>query len=247
MRLQDALPGKVRRLAKLWRRRLRRWPPTGWVWFGGLRRLRPVSDVFGADRGQCIDRYYIEGFLADHSADVRGDVLEVGGDEYTRRFGADRVARSHVLHVEEGHPRSTIVADLGHRGSLPREAYDCIICTQTLQFIYAVRTAVTTLHDALKPGGVLLATMSGITQISRYDMERWGDYWRFTSLSARRLLEEVFVPDSVKVENYGNVLAAIAFLMGLSADELRQPELDHRDPDYEVVIAARARKATEHP
>jgi hypothetical protein len=34
----------------------------------------------------------------------------------------------------------------------------------------------------LKPGGVLLATVSGISQISRYDMYRWGDYWRFTTL-----------------------------------------------------------------
>jgi hypothetical protein len=94
----------------------------------------------------------------------------------------------------------------------------------------------------LKPGGVLLATVPGISQISQYDMERWGDYWRFTSLSARRLIEEAGSME-VTVRTYGNVLAAIAFLHGLAADELREKELNYSDPDYELLIAIRAVKA----
>ena len=43
-------------------------PPVGKVDFGSLRRLNPVSTMFGYDRGRPIDRYYIEeDFLARHS------------------------------------------------------------------------------------------------------------------------------------------------------------------------------------
>ncbi len=34
-------------------------------------------------------------------------------------------------------------------------------------------------HYVLKDGGYLLATVSGIQQISKFDESRWGDYWRF--------------------------------------------------------------------
>ncbi|MDT7947006.1 MAG: methyltransferase domain-containing protein [Thermoflexus sp.] len=172
-------------------------------------------------------------------------MLEIGDDTYTRRFGGDRVARSDVLHVQEGNPKATIVADLTCADSIPSDTFDCIIFTQTLHVIYDVRAAIRHLHRILKPGGVLLATFPGISQINRYDMDRWGDYWRFTTLSARRLFEEVFPPGNVTVRAYGNVLAAVAFLHGLSAEELRREELDYHDPDYELIITVRAVKPRE--
>ena len=85
-------------------------------------------------------------------------------------------------------------------------------------------------------------TCPGISQISRNDFDRWGDYWRFTALSAQRMLETVFPAANVRVEAYGNVLAATAFLQGLAAQELRPTELDYSDPDYQVLITVRAVK-----
>jgi hypothetical protein len=52
----------------------------------------------------------------------------------------------------------------------------------------------------------------------------------------------VFAPQLVSVEAYGNVLSAAALLYGSASTELRQEELDHRDPDYKVVITVRAGK-----
>jgi glycosyltransferase involved in cell wall biosynthesis len=218
------------------------YPPVGWARFGGLRRITPISRVWGFDRGLPIDRYYIERFLSAHASDVRGRVLEIGSDTYTRRFGRGWVTRSDVLSVAEGNPKATIVADLTCADHLPSGIFDCILLTQTLQFIYNVRAALKTLYRMLKPTGILLATFPGISQISRYDMDRWGDYWRFTSLSSRRLFAEVFPSAQVTVEAHGNVLTALTFLHGLAAEELRQEELDFHDPDYEVVITARAVK-----
>jgi SAM-dependent methyltransferase len=208
-----------------------------------LRRLAPISRMFGLDRGQSIDRHYIEKFLSAHAEDIRGDVLEIGDQAYTLKFGRDRVTKSEVLHVDVGDPTATVVADLTRAEGMPSDAFDCIIFTQTLQFIYNVRSVMETLHRLLRPGGVLLATVPGISQISRFDMDRWGEYWRFTTLSTRRLVEEVFPPTSVSVEAHGNVLASVAFLHGLASEELRLMELDYQDPDYELLITARAVKA----
>ncbi len=239
------LPAAMRRWLNLNRQRLRRWPPVGMVEFGSLRRLTPVSQSFGVDRGLCIDRYYIEHFLDQHSGDVKGQVLEVGDDIYTTRFGGEQVTGSDVLHVTEDNAKATIVADLTQADQIPSDVYDCIVLTQTLQFIYDVRKVVETLYRILKPNGVLLVTCSGINRISRYDMDRWGEYWRLTTLSASRLLEEFFPPSNVTVQGYGNVLAAVAFLHGLAASELRQEELDYCDPDYDILIGVRAVKREE--
>ena len=218
------------------------WPPVGSLQFGSLRRVTPVSGIFGLDRGRSIDRYYIENFLARNETDISEHVLEIANNTYTRRFGGERVTRSDVLHVEEGNPNATIVADLTVPNNLPSDGFDCIILTQTLPFIFDTRAAIGTLYRILKHGGVLLATFPGICQISRYDMERWGDYWRFTTLSARRLFEEVFPPSNITVDAHGNVLVATAYLYGLAVEELRQDELDYNDQDYQVVITVRATK-----
>jgi len=212
------------------------------VRWGNLRRVIPVSHVFGFDRGQPIDRYYIEVFLKKRSADIRGRVLEIADDFYTRRFGGDRVTVSDVLHAVPGNPHATIVGDLATGNGIPGNVFDCMILTQTFLFIYDVQAAVVNTYRALKTDGVLLATFPGISQISRYDMDRWGDYWRFTDTSARRLFGDVFGAENVTVTTYGNVLTACAFLHGLAAHELRQEELDYHDPDYQVLITVRAVK-----
>src|SRR5713226_3846647 len=222
--------------------RLTRWPAVGMVRFGSLRRVTPVSREFGLDRGQSIDRYYIEAFLSRYAADIRGRVLEIGDNSYTRKFGDGRVTHSDVLYLNPGNPKATLVGDLANAQHIPADSFDCIIFTQTLQFIYELRAAVDHLHRILKPGGKLLATLPGISQISRYDMDRWGDFWRFTSLSARRLFEESFPAGNVTVQAYGNVLTAVAFLEGLALEELKQEELDQLDRDYELLITLRAVK-----
>lgn len=235
-----------RYLSRETRRRIARlavWPPVGWVRFGSMRRIKPISSDYGNSRGLEIDRYYIEKFLAEFSSDVRGRVLEIKHNAYTVRYGGDRVTKSDVLHPVEGNPDATIVADLTKADHLPSNTFDTIIFTQTLQFIYDIHTVVSTLHRILKPGGVLLATASGMAQLCLEDFDQWGEYWRFTSLSARLLFEETFGTGNVTVRSYGNVLAAISFLEGLAVEDLKKKELDAVDRGYEVLIAVRAVKA----
>jgi len=222
--------------------KIRLWPPRGYVRWGSLRRTTPISRVFGLDRGQAIDRYYIEKFLTAHSPQIRGVVLEIGDDSYTRCFGGSQVTRSEVLHVIAGNPKATLIGNLQTGQGVPSEAFDCIILTQTLQLIYDVQAAITNAYAALKPNAVLLATVPGISHISRYDMDCWGDYWRFTDASARQLFGDVFGAENVAVKTHGNVLVACAFLHGLAVEELKPAELGYSDPDYQVIITVRAMK-----
>jgi SAM-dependent methyltransferase len=217
------------------------WPPVGTVKFGSLGRVKPISREFGFDRGHCIDRFYIEDFLSTYASDIKGRVLEIADNEYTTQFGGDRVTQSDVLHVK-GTPRATIVADLTNADNLPSNSFDCMIVTQTLQFIYDLRAAIATIHRLLKPGGVLLTTFPGISQISRVDMDQWGEYWRFTTMSAQQLFAEHFGAEGVTVQAYGNVFAAIALLHGLAQEDIEVDKLNPHDPDYEVLITVRAVK-----
>ena len=216
-------------------------PPVGWVNFGSFRRLTPISREFGYDRGLPIDRYYIEGFLKQQKTHVQGRVLEVGESTYTLRFGGNRVSHSDVLYVIEGNPEATIVGDLTAADHIPSDLFDCVIITQTLHLIYDMKAAVKTLHRILKPGGVLLATFPGISQVVKCD---WGDSWcwALTEQSGRQLLEEFFPAEHVQVLAHGNVLAAISFLQGLAVEDLRKKDLDYQDSEYQVLITARAIK-----
>ena len=239
------LPAPVHRRVKLLLRGSRYHPSVGQVRFGDLRRVTPISDAW-YERGRPVDRYYIENFLEGHAGDIRGRVLEVGDNTYTRRFGGGRVMRPDVLHVSEGNPQATIVADITRADNIPSGAFDCVIFTQTLHLIYDARAAVQTLQRILRPGGILLATVPGISQIDRAE---WREFWcwGFTTYSARRLFGEVFPAANVSVESHGNVLAATAFLHGLADSELRREELDYDDAAFQLVITVRAVKPEVSP
>jgi SAM-dependent methyltransferase len=236
-----------RRLREVARRRVTRttrWPPVGAVRFGSLRRVTPISDTFGFDRGLPIDRYYIEQFLKDHSACIRGRVLEIGDSTYTTMFGGrdGPIEQSDVLDVQPENPRATLIADLTEPERFAPEAFDCVICTQTLPFIYDIKAAVGTLHRILRPGGAVLATVPCVSRIWTKGDRLYGDYWRFTSRSSRMLFEELFASDDVTVTPYGNVLSAASFLYGLATSELTLGELDSYDPGFQVVIGIKALK-----
>lgn len=201
---------------------------------------RPASRSWGFDRGTPIDRHYIEGFLEENRHDIGGHVLEIRDDGYTRRFGtgAEKVS---ILDIDAANPRATIVGDLGDPAALPQDTFDCIICTQTLLLVWDVRSAVSSMQRSLRPGGVLLLTVPGLSRRFPEDGHDGVDLWRFTSAGLERLLAEAFLPGgTVDVRSHGNVLTASAFLYGLAVEELRAADLRRRDPAYEVLLTARA-------
>jgi len=193
--------------------------------------------------GRPIDRHYIDGFLQRESGAIAGEVLEVGDRSYTTRFGGSKVTNSSILHSPIGNSAgATYVADLVDAPEIPTARFDCVVLPQTLLFIYDVRAAVATLHRILRPGGVLLVTVPGLTQSVPDDKEMWGQYWSFTDDSLRRLFGDVFGATNVEIESHGNVLTAAAFLYGLVVEDLRTEDFSPDDPRYPLVLTVKATK-----
>jgi SAM-dependent methyltransferase len=235
-----AKKGRLRGFSHFLRRTINRWN----YWPAGILPLpaRPASRKFAFDRGTPIDRFLIERFLEAHSADIHGRVLEVAERGYTTRYGGNRVTQSDVLHAVAGNPEATIVGDLATGEGLPWGVYDCLVLTQTLHVIYDIHAVVKNLHRMLKPGGIALVTIPGISQISRYDADRWGDFWRMTPDSVKRLFAEAFRAEDVAVKSYGNIRMAAAYLYGLAAEEIPPSALTEFDRDYPLVICVRVIK-----
>lgn len=218
-------------------------PGIGRVSFGDFGLTKPFSREFGYDRGGPIDRYYIERFLEQMSDSVQGRVLEIGDNEYTLKYGGERVRQSDILHVDESNTKATFIADISDAPHLPDSAFDCILLTQTLHLIYDVKGALRTCHRILKPGGSLLLTVPGITPI---DHGEWKDtwYWAFTDKAMHRLLAETFPRAKTEISTYGNVFSASKFLYGLGLQEVPKGKLDYHDPHFQVTVAVKATKGT---
>jgi SAM-dependent methyltransferase len=138
-------------------------------------------------------------------------------------------------------PERDIILDLNHAAALPEVAFDCILLTQTLQLIYDFNAALRDLARSLKPGGVLLLTVPGITQIAYKELGRtW--YWSFSLASVKRLIADHLPGAEVAITAHGNALAATAFLQGIAVEELSERELATTDLDYQLIVTVRAVK-----
>lgn len=214
-------------------------PATGKVRRGSMNSLRPFSDCFGFDRGKPIDRYYIENFLQAEAGSIKGRVLEIGDNEYTLRFGQQRVTKSEILHVNDANPQATIIGDLSDAPQIEDNSFDTIILTQTLHLVYDYKKVIATCYRILKPGGVLLLTVPGITPV---DVDEWKFLYSFTEAAIEMILGEVFPQEGLTVDSHGNVLVATAFLYGMAVSELKPQQLDYRDSRFQVIITAKAVK-----
>ncbi|MDG1326210.1 MAG: methyltransferase domain-containing protein, partial [Opitutales bacterium] len=194
---------------------------------------------FGFNIGTPVDRYYIENFLHKHRKFIKGEVLEIGEDSYSSKYGNQGINLT-ILNVEE--KEGCIQGDLESGIGIPENSFDCIIMTQTLPFLFDLSSAISNIYKMLKPKGYVLATNPCISQISRFDMDRWGDYWRFTPLSLVRLFKEAFQENKLKIESFGNCLSATCFIQGIPAEKLTKEEINFRDKDYPVTLTVVAKK-----
>lgn len=205
--------------------------------------LMPLDDTYGMNRGTPVDRYYIERFLESQKEWIRGTVMEIADRRYTGRFGEGRVTDSIVLHVDKEVPEiNQIKGNLATGDGLEEGSLDCLICTQTLPFIYDVQAAADHIVKILKKGGTALVTVAGISQIIQYEMIHYGHFWSFTEQSLKRLFAENPDVASIETMTYGNVKTSAAFLYGISSEELEPAELDFSDANYQLIIAAVVRK-----
>lgn len=203
--------------------------------------LNPLSRRFGLEYGKAIDRFYIEKFLADNKSNIKGIAMEIAEDRYTKMFG-ENVVETMILHVNGWGGMNVIKGNLATGEGLVENSVDCLICTQTLQFIYDIHSVVKNIYKVLKPGGTAMITVPLLSQLSLYDYQNWGCYWRFTDQSMKKILLESFDEREIKVYTYGNMKAAMAFLYGICQEEMRQSDLEYYDEQFPLIIGATCRK-----
>ena len=208
---------------------------TGAVDFGDLRRFTPFCTNWGNTRGSVIDRYLIDPFIALSVRGTSGRYLECGGIRYRNLVGDDQVTSYDVLDIRENTPGLTIQADLHDLSCLGEGSFDVIICTQVLQYVASPGRCVEELHRVLRAGGVLLLSVPFIEK----DNVGLGDNWRFTRKQVIDLLQPF---QECAVQGRGNLLSSIAYLQGLSAEDMDAGDLTRTDPVFYQLVVAAARK-----
>lgn len=202
----------------------------------------PVSRQFGTERGTPVDRYYIERFLGKYKQMIRGDVLEIEDSTYSLRYGEERLRNAIVMDVgREG-------GDISFRGNLETgegirdEIADCFILTQTLMYIFDLKSAAHHIVRLLKRGGSALITCSGISQNSKRCMDDYGCCFNFNTDALRRLFEQEEGVEVVEAGSYGNVKTVTAHLNGLCCEDLAADDFIPNDKYYPLIVYAVVKK-----
>lgn len=206
-----------------------------------LRSVSPISAKYGFDRGKPVDRYFIEKFLLKNADHIRGVCLEVKDNEYTKRYGGGAVERIDILDINMANNKANIFGDLRSLQTIHNNTYDCIILTQVLQYIDNCEAAIDECYRILKPDGHLLVTLPSMGRIDLASGVE-GDFWRFTTASARYLFAKHFPHSNLMIQSWGNVLAGVAFWIGLSWEDMRHRNLEYYDPAFPLIISVSAIK-----
>lgn len=202
---------------------------------------RPLSSLYGLDRGTPIDRYYIEKFLKNNEELIKGSCLELLDNKYTKKFGGDNVEKNDILDIDTDNKRANIISDLRNLSNIQSYSYDCVILTQVFQFIDDLDSAISECKRILKKGGCLLATLPSVSRIDCISGSD-GDYWRFTKASAKYTFSKFFKQDDIEIESFGNVSVCINFLAGVSLSEINKNILDFNDNNFPLLITVKAIK-----
>jgi len=206
-----------------------------------FQKKKPLSNIYGAERGIPLDRYYIENFLENNKQFIKGHCLELLNNDYTTKYGGKKVVKSDILDIDKNNMKANIFADIKDLHIIKDQSYDCVILTQVLQFIDDYDLAVKECYRILKHGGVLLVTLPSISRIDcASGLE--GDYWRFTVASAKYIFGKFFELKKIEINSYGNALTGLYFWIGASQQELSKKKLNYIDKNFPTLITLKAVK-----
>jgi SAM-dependent methyltransferase len=200
--------------------------------------VKPLSSKFGFDRGAPIDRYYIDLFVSQNKKHIKGRVLEIGDNIYTKTYGKKKVVISDVLDINTKNKKANIIDDLRTLSTVADNTYDCVILTHVLGMIDDMPAAVKQLHRILKPGGVIIVTLSCFSPSHDDNIS----YWRFTKYSGEYVFMSMFKKKNIKAETFGNVLSSQCFWVGAAQSDLTKEQLDFNDRHFPCIVGVLVQK-----
>lgn len=199
----------------------------------------PISRRFGLEMGTSVTRRYVDDFIDLYKNDIQGNTIEVAELRYSKKYN-NKIKKASVMHVYGWN--SSLQIDLETGAGVEANCYDSFICTQTIQMIYGIKNAVNNIYKMLKKGGVALVTISALSQLSLSDCANWGEYWRVTEESCKKLFGEFFERDKIEICSYGNPKMACALLYGINVESFEKEDIEFQDKQYPILIGIRAKK-----
>lgn len=198
--------------------------------------LKPLSYNYGTSRGgHSIARYYIEIFIEEQREFIKGTVMEIGDGRYSV-LGGEAVKNLLILSLNDEKKEHYVKGNLETGEGLQENSLDCLILTNVLSSLFDIQAAVRNIGKSLKKGGRAIITVPGIAALYRVQYETYGQFWRFTPSGVMQLLKQ-YIPDAkIAIKEYGNVKTSVAFLYGMTVEDLTKEELEYRDSCYPMVI-----------
>lgn len=203
---------------------------------------KPISRQFGTERGTPIDRYYIEKFLEEYKHLVKGDVLEIEDNTYSLRYGEERLTRSIVMDVGNRGEGISFNGNLETGEGIQDELADCFILTQTLMYLFDLKSTAHNISRLLKRGGTALVTCSGISQNSRRCMDAYGCCFNFNVDALRKMFSSEPDLEVTECGSYGNVKTVMAHISGLCREDLDIRDFQENDKYYPLIVYAVVKK-----
>jgi glycosyltransferase involved in cell wall biosynthesis len=204
-------------------------PRNGTVRWGDLGRSPIAVPGHVNARGGSIPDHHFELGLKQFAHDLRGDCAEFGDDVLLRRHCACPAATFAVLdpgRIYEGVAWTK------------KAQFDCILAHDMLRFCANPFAALTRLAELLKPGGRLLASLSGVAPT----LDDPRDRWRFTTEGAQRLFAHSKDLVLTDIQPWGGLDVASAVLHGMGLDDLPAGSRDRLDKTFPVTIFVRAER-----
>lgn len=196
------------------------------VKWGDLGRAPIARAEFINARGGAIADRHFEQCVRRFAADLAGDLAEFGDDVLLRRYRAC--------------PQSTITvldpATIEKPPDGDTACFDCVVAQDVLRFSPDPREGLEALAALVRPGGVLLTSLTGVAPA----LDDLRDRWRFTVEGARTLFARNDRLELTDLLSCGGIEAATAVLHGMGQDDLRDGSAPRTDHAFPVSIFVRA-------
>ncbi len=209
--------------------------PVGSIDLGDLHKNVPFCSEYGFTRGTPVDRYYLGQFVASIQQEVVGSTLEIGGRKENReRYGFANAKDYWIMDADE-RSGADILSDAHDPSAWPAESLDSVILFNVLEHCAQPWIVAANIKRWLRIGGKVFCAVPNAQRIHPAPK----DFWRILPDAVESLFESYSI---VKLGTYGNLLASIAALSGLAAEELTENQLSYRSPEYPVITWVVAQK-----
>jgi len=162
-----------------------------------------------------------------HASGISGQVCGETGDGHYLKGWFREICQSFLV-MDKYDPKASVQLDLNLPPAMAPEtvraargSVDLVVCHQVFEHLLHPTIGIANLNALLRPQGRLIFSTPFVTQ----DHQVPGDYFRYTVRSVHQLLQCAGF-DVRTLRGFGNRVAAIAYLAGVTGDRMQESDLN---------------------